>query len=67
MEALRGTSALDGGEWSVSCPDHALPPPKGLPVPTGQEAGWATEQVWMQKLEEKSLAPANDQTQSSSP
>jgi hypothetical protein len=29
------TSALDGGEWSVSCPSHAL-----SLVPLGQEARW---------------------------
>jgi hypothetical protein len=26
-------------------------PGKELPVPDGQEAGWATKQVWMQRLE----------------
>jgi hypothetical protein len=29
------------GEWSASRPSSALPPGKGPPVPTGQEAGWA--------------------------
>jgi hypothetical protein len=33
------TSALYGDEWSASRPGRALPPEKGLPVPTGQEAG----------------------------
>jgi hypothetical protein len=33
---------------------------KGPPVPTIQEAGWASEPVWTQKLEEKSLASAGD-------
>jgi hypothetical protein len=64
------TSALDGGEWLASRPGHALPPGKGPSVPTGQEAGWAPEPVWTQRLEEKSLAPAGDQTsisRSSSP
>jgi hypothetical protein len=51
------TSALDGGEWSVSCPGCALPPGKESPVPTGQEAGWASEKVWTQRLEEKSFLP----------
>jgi hypothetical protein len=37
------TSALDGGEWSVSRPGRVLPPGKGLPVFLGQEAGWASE------------------------
>jgi hypothetical protein len=67
MEALGGerkysscsflTSALEGGEWSASRPGHALPP-----VPTGQEAGWAPEPVWTQRLEEKSSASVGDRT-----
>jgi hypothetical protein len=52
------TSALDGGEWSASRPDRALPPGKGPPVPIVQEVGWAPEPVWTQRLEEKSSAPA---------
>jgi hypothetical protein len=56
------TSALDGGEWSASRPGRALPPEKGPPVPTVQEAGWAPEPVWTQRLEEKSFAPAGDRT-----
>jgi hypothetical protein len=31
---------------------------KGPPVPTAQEAGWAPELVWTQRLEEKSFASA---------
>jgi hypothetical protein len=64
MEALGGkrryssysftTSALDGGEWSVSRPGRALPPGKEPPVPIVQEAGWAPKPVWTQRLEEKS-------------
>jgi hypothetical protein len=50
------TSAVDGGEWSASSPGLALPPVKGLPVPTVQEAGWAPEPVWTQRVKEKSLA-----------
>jgi hypothetical protein len=64
------TSALDGGEWSASRPGRALPPEKGPPVPIVQEAGWAPEPVWTQKLEEKSFAPAGNRTpiaRSSSP
>jgi hypothetical protein len=64
------SSALDGGEWSVSHPSRALPPGKGPPVTIGQEAGWASEPVLMQRLEEKSFAPAGDRTsiaRSSSP
>jgi hypothetical protein len=47
--------ALDEGEWSASRPGRALPPGKGSPVPIVQEAGWAPEPVWTQRLEEKSL------------
>jgi len=49
------TSALDGDEWLASRPDRALPPGKGPPVPIVQEAGWAPEPVWTQRLEEKSF------------
>jgi hypothetical protein len=49
------TSALDGGEWSASRPGRTLPPGKGPPVPIVQEAGWAPEPVWTQRLEEKSF------------
>jgi hypothetical protein len=31
------------------------PPGKGPPVPIVQEAGWAPEPVWTQRLEEKSF------------
>jgi hypothetical protein len=51
-------------------PAALLPPGKGPPVPIGQEAGWAPEPVWTQRLEEKSFAPAGDRTpiaRSSSP
>jgi hypothetical protein len=51
------TSALDGGEWSASRPGRALAPEKGPLVPIVQEAGWAPEAVWTQRLEEKSFAP----------
>jgi hypothetical protein len=49
------TSALDGGEWSASRPGRAFAPEKGTPVPIVQEAGWAPEPVWTQRLEEKSI------------
>jgi hypothetical protein len=52
------TSALDGGEWSVSCPGHALAPGKGPQVPTVQDGGWAPESVWTHMLQEKSFASA---------
>jgi hypothetical protein len=41
-----------------SRPQHYI----GPPVPTGQEAGWASEPGWTQRLEEKSFASAGDQT-----
>jgi hypothetical protein len=50
------------GEWSASRPGRALPPVKGPPVPIGQEAGWAPEPVWTQRLEEKSSASVGDRT-----
>jgi hypothetical protein len=56
------TSALDWGEWSASRPGRTLPPGKGPPVPTGQEAGWTPEPVLTQKQEEKSFASAQDLT-----
>jgi hypothetical protein len=33
-----------------------------LPPGKGQEAGWAPEPVWTQRIEEKSFAPAGDRT-----
>jgi hypothetical protein len=56
------TSAPEGGEWSASRPGRALPPGKEPPVPTVQEAGWAPEPVWTQRLEEKSSASVGDRT-----
>jgi hypothetical protein len=64
------TPALDRGEWSASRPGPDLPSGKGPPVPIVQGAGWATELVWIQRLQEKSFAPAGDRTpiaRSSSP
>jgi hypothetical protein len=43
-------------------PAALLPPGKEPPVPIGQEAGWAPEPVWTQRIEEKSFAPAGDRT-----
>jgi hypothetical protein len=48
------------GEWSASRPVRALLPGKEPPVPIGEEAGWASEPVWTQRLEEKSFASAGD-------
>jgi hypothetical protein len=56
------TSALDRGEWLASRPGRALPPGKGPSVPIVQEAGWTSEPVWTQRLEEKSFAPAGNRT-----
>jgi hypothetical protein len=42
------TLALNGSERSATRPSRALPPGKRPLVPTGQEAGWATEPVWTQ-------------------
>jgi hypothetical protein len=50
------------GEWSASRPGRALAPGKGPPVPIVQEAGWAPEPVWIQRIEEKSFARAGDRT-----
>jgi hypothetical protein len=38
-----------------SRPYRAFPPGKGPPVSIVQEAGWAPEPVWTQRLEEKSF------------
>jgi hypothetical protein len=54
------TSALDEGEWSAALPGRALPPGKWSPVPIVQEAGWAPQPLWVQRLEEKSSASAGD-------
>jgi hypothetical protein len=44
----------------VSGQNHAsaalLPPEKGPPIPIGQEAGWAPEPIWTQRIEEISFA-----------
>jgi hypothetical protein len=49
------TSALNRDEWSTSRIGRAVAPGKVLPVPILQEAGWAPEPVWTQRLEEKSF------------
>jgi hypothetical protein len=56
------TSALEGGELSAPRPGHTLAPGKEPPVPIVQEAGWAPEPVWTQRLEEKSSASVGDGT-----
>jgi hypothetical protein len=47
-------SVLDGDKCSALRPGCALVPVKGPPVPIVQEAGWAPELVWTQKIEKKS-------------
>jgi hypothetical protein len=42
-------------EWSASRPGRALAMRNGPPVPIVQEAGWAPERIWTQRLEEKSF------------
>jgi hypothetical protein len=56
------TSALDGSEWSASRRGRALPRAKDPPVPIAQDAEWAPEPVWKQRLEEKSFASVGDRT-----
>jgi hypothetical protein len=43
-------------------PRQRFTPGKGPPVPIGQVAGWTSEVVWAQRLEEKSLASTRDPT-----
>jgi hypothetical protein len=43
------------GEWSASRPGRALPSEKEPPVPIVQEARWAPEPSWTQRLQEKSF------------
>jgi hypothetical protein len=52
------TSVLDGGECSASRPGRALAPGKGalVSIVLVQEAGWAAEPVWTQKLEKKIIS-----------
>jgi hypothetical protein len=49
-----------GVSGQLHAPAALLPPGKGPPVPIVQEAGWAPELVWTQRLEEKSFASAGD-------
>jgi hypothetical protein len=42
--------------------DRRHAPGKGLPEPSGLEAGCASELVWTQKLEEKSFSSAGDRS-----
>jgi hypothetical protein len=56
------TSALCWGEWSLLRPHGELSPWKGPSVHL-DEAGWASEPVWTQGVEEKSFIPSGDRTQ----
>jgi hypothetical protein len=51
-----------GGEWSASRTGALYPRGKDPPVLIVQEAGWAPEPVWTQRLEEKSFTSAGDRT-----
>jgi hypothetical protein len=72
LEALGGrggiapTHSRPRHYMGVSGQSHApaalLPPGKGPAVPIVQEAGWAPEPVWTQRIQEKSFAPAGDRT-----
>jgi hypothetical protein len=53
------TSAQDGVSGQRHAAAALYPWGKGPPVPIVQEAGWASEQVWAQRLEEKSFASAS--------
>jgi hypothetical protein len=56
------TSALGGVSGQCHLPACSLPPGKEPPVHIGQEAGWASQLVWTQRLEETSFASAGDRT-----
>jgi hypothetical protein len=43
-------------------PRPRFSPGKETPKPIVQEAGWAPEPVWMQRIEEKSCASVGDRT-----
>jgi hypothetical protein len=55
------TSALDGDDWSVSCPGHALPP--GKDTGTHWIRGWVGVRAGLNtEAREKSSASVRDQT-----
>jgi hypothetical protein len=72
MKALGGRGGIDPTHlrpehlMGVSGQHHApaalYPRGKDPAVPIGEEAGWAPEPVWTQRIEEKSFAPAGDRT-----
>jgi hypothetical protein len=71
MQAPRGERVellliLDLGtrwEWVISVTTRPrFTAREGSPIPIRQEAGWASELVWTQSLEEKSFASTEDRT-----
>jgi hypothetical protein len=56
------TSALDGVSGQRHAPAALYSRGKGPQVPTEQKAGWASDPVWTQRLEENPLASAGDRT-----
>jgi hypothetical protein len=56
------TSALDGMSGQRHDPAALYHQGEGPPVPIGQEAGWASQLVWTQRIEEKCFASAGDRT-----
>jgi hypothetical protein len=49
--------------WVVNVtPRPLFTPGKGPPVPIVKEAGWTSEPVWKQRLEEKSFSSSGDRT-----
>jgi hypothetical protein len=51
-----------GVSGQYHAPAALYPRGKDPPVPIGQEAGWALEPIWKQRLEEKSSASVKDRT-----
>jgi hypothetical protein len=64
MVALGGerSYSINESEWSASRPQLRFASGKGPLVPIVWEAGWASEPVQTERLEEKSFASARDRT-----
>jgi hypothetical protein len=58
-------SALHASDWSASCSGYFIPK-NWFPVPTGQEAGWTPELLWVFWKRYKFL-PFSMESQSSIP
>jgi hypothetical protein len=77
MEALGGRGGiapthsrprhLMGVSGQRHAPAALLPPGKGPPVPVVQEAGWAPEPVWTQRIEKNPLPLPGIEPRSTSP